>query len=226
MKSGMLAAETVFNALSNVAEKSSGLSNNDKIDLSGYQEALKNSWLHTELYSVRNIRPGFSHFGGLWGGILYAAIETYILRGKAPWTLKHRYQDHERLRPAKEYTPGSYPRPDGILTFDIPSSLYRSGTNHDHDQPSHLKLVNPSIPEVVNVPLFDGPETRYCPAGVYEYMPTEISKDGHKDRNERLNLHINSQNCLHCKACDIKDPTRNIRWTPPEGGGGPTYTCC
>lgn len=174
----------------------------------------RNSWVYDELHTARNIRPSF-HFGGLYGGLIYSALDTYIFRGKAPWTFKQRLHDHEHLHPASRCTKTRYPKPDGIVTFDLNTSLFRSGTNHEHDQLPHLKLRNPKLPTAVNLAIYDGPETRYCPAGVYEYVTD-------KDSKERL-LHINAQNCLHCKACDIKDPTQNILWTVPEGGGGPHY---
>ncbi|KAI7846048.1 hypothetical protein COHA_000414 [Chlorella ohadii] len=216
MKSGMLAAEAAFNAMTSQPA-------GRPLDLSAYETAFKSSWVDQELFRERNIRPSFSLGAGIWGGIAYSALDTYLLRGQAPWTLRHRYADHERLKPAAECTPREYPKPDGQITFDLNTSLFRSQTNHEHDQPPHLRLVNPKLPEVgcgsalivVNLPVYDGPEARYCPAGVYEWVAGD---DGAK------HLQINAQNCLHCKACDIKDPTQNIRWTVPEGGGGPSYT--
>ncbi|KAK9830266.1 hypothetical protein WJX72_010683 [[Myrmecia] bisecta] len=210
MKSGMLAAEAAFTALSASAEAST--SGSAAVNLDAYETALRDSWVWEELEREKNIRPGFKL--GLWGGLANAALETYLLRGKA-WSLHHRHPDHEALRPAAEFSPKEYPSPDGKVTFPLSLSLYRSGTNHDHNQPSHLKLRNPRIPAVVNLPIYAGPESRYCPAGVYEYVA---------DENGRQQLQINAQNCLHCKACDIKDPTQNIQWTVPEGGGGPAYT--
>lgn len=211
MKSGMLAAEATHAALAAVPA-----GGRRPLDLSSYEAALQKSWVHEELHRARNIRPSFGLGAGLWGGIAYSAVDTYLLRGGAPWTLRHRHADHEALRPAAQSAPIDYPRPDGVLTFDLPTSLFRSGTNHEHDQPCHLQLRNPKIPAAVNLPIYGGPEARYCPAGVYEYVT-----DG-PDGEPRLQ--INAQNCLHCKACDIKDPTQNIRWTCPEGGGGPAYT--
>jgi electron-transferring-flavoprotein dehydrogenase len=224
MKSGMLAAEAAFKALGS-SGTSTSVPVGQPVDLFSYEEAVHNSWIHTELHGVRNIRPGFSHLGGLFGGIAYAALDTYILRGNAPWTFHHLRADNETLRPASESTKIEYPRPDGELTFDVPTSLYRSGTNHDHDQPCHLNLRNSKVPEVVNLPLYDGPEARYCPAGVYEYV-VEDAVEGKDEMggDRKKKLQINAQNCLHCKACDIKDPNQNIQWTPPEGGGGPSYT--
>ncbi|PSC72345.1 Electron transfer flavo -ubiquinone mitochondrial [Micractinium conductrix] len=208
MKSGMLAAEAAFDAM---ATAQAGR----PLDLSAYETKLRSSWVETELYKERNIRPSFSLGAGLWGGVAYSAVDTYLLRGGAPWTLRHRYADHEKLKPAAGFSPKEYPKPDGKLTFDINTSLFRSQTNHEHDQPPHLRLANPKLPAVLNLPIYAGPEARYCPAGVYEYVAGE---DG------RQQLQINAQNCLHCKACDIKDPSQNIRWTVPEGGGGPSYT--
>lgn len=206
MKSGILAAEHAFQALTSSAP----------VALSAYEQAVKDSWVYKELHAARNIRPGFSHFGGLYGGLVHAALDTYLFRGRAPWTLRHSRADHEALKPLAQTPSREYPRPDGKLTFDIPTSLHRSGTNHNHDQPAHLQLRNPKIPYAVNLPLYGGPEARYCPAGVYEYVPDEASG--------LLKLQINAQNCLHCKACDVKDPLQNIHWTVPEGGGGPSYT--
>ena len=205
MKSGMVAAECAYKQLTD------GGVSGDTAMAATYPAAISQSWIHTELYEAKNIRPGFSLFGGLWGGMAYAALDTYVLRGRAKWTLHHRRPDHEALVPAAEAPKITYPKPDNELTFDLATSLHRSGTNHEHDQPAHLKLRNAKIPTTVNVGIYDGPETRYCPAGVYEY-------------DEEGRLQINAQNCLHCKACDIKDPLQNIEWTPPEGGGGPSYT--
>ena len=143
------------------------------------------------------------------------ASEHKLLTALLVLTVSRRHADNEALRPAAEYQPIDYPKPDGEVTFDLTSSLYRSGTDHDHDQPVHLRLRNTKLPQVVNLPLYDGPEARYCPAGVYEYAD---------DGSGQKVLNIHAQNCLHCKACDIKDPTQNIKWTPPEGGGGPNYT--
>ncbi|KAH9727526.1 Electron transfer flavoprotein-ubiquinone oxidoreductase [Citrus sinensis] len=141
--------------------------------------------------------------------------DLYILRGKSPYTLKHGKPDHEATDAARLHSPIEYPKPDGVLSFDVPTSLHRSNTNHEHDQPAHLRLRDPKIPELVNLPEYAGPESRYCPARVYEYVP---------DEKNQVKLQINAQNCLHCKACDIKDPKQNIKWTVPEGGGGPGYS--
>jgi len=183
------------------------------VNLESYERAIKASWVWTELQGVRNVRPGFA--AGLYPGLAHAAIDQYLLRGKAWWTLHTHKPDHEHLQPAAQSAPIEYPKPDGVTTFDIPTSLYRSGTNHDHDQPPHLRLKDAGVPEYMNHPHYAAPESRYCPAGVYEYI---------KDDQGRPKLQINAQNCLHCKACDIKDPSQNIKWTVPEGGGGPNYT--
>ncbi|KAL6781650.1 FUO1 [Auxenochlorella protothecoides x Auxenochlorella symbiontica] len=210
MKSGMLAAEA---AAAELAKEPTAAGR--ALDLGAYETAMHDSWVHTELHRERNIRPSFGLGAGIWGGLLGSALEAYVLRGKAPWTLRHRRPDHEALAPAAQAAPREYPKPDGSLTFDLNTSLFRSGTNHEHDQPPHLRLRNAKLPEAINLPRYGGPEARYCPAGVYEYVPSEHG--GQK-------LQINAQNCLHCKACDIKDPTQNIQWMVPEGGGGPNYT--
>jgi electron-transferring-flavoprotein dehydrogenase len=203
MKSAMVAAEAAFETLSQ--------ENGDK-EVSAYPERLRQSWLWEELHRVRNIRPSFRW--GLIGGIAYSALDTYVLRGKAPWTLRH-HADHSALKKASECHRIEYPKPDGKLTFDKLSSVFISNTNHTENQPCHLTLKDPSVPINVNLALYDAPEQRYCPAGVYEIVRNE---DGSNPR-----LQINSQNCVHCKTCDIKDPTQNINWVVPEGGGGPNY---
>ncbi|KAL8204539.1 hypothetical protein R6Q57_010162 [Mikania cordata] len=201
MKSGMLAAESAFGVL----HKGSNMKT--------YWESLKNSWVWEELRRARNYRPAFEY--GLLPGMAISALEHYLLKGRAPYTLKHGEPDHEATHEASQYSPIEYPKPDGIVSFDVPTSLYRSNTNHDHDQPPHLRLRDPKVPELLNLPKYAGPESRYCPARVYEYV---------SDDNGQLKLQINAQNCLHCKACDIKDPKQNIEWTVPEGGGGPGYS--
>ena len=201
MKSGMVAAEAVFEAL--VGERPA--------EVGDYTEKLRHSWLREELWQVRNIRPSFRW--GLLGGIAYSAIDTYLLQGRAPWTLVH-HADHETTGPAKNFDPIDYPRPDGKLTFDRLSSVYLSNTNHEENQPCHLTLKNPAVAIDVNLKVYDSPESRYCPAGVYEI----VGRDSGEPQ-----LQINAQNCVHCKTCDIKDPTQNIHWVVPEGGGGPNY---
>ena len=202
MKSGMTAAEAIFEALEAMS------SNHEPVS---YPEKLQQSWLWPELYKVRNIRPGFGK--GLWLGLAYAAIDTYLLRGRAPWTLNN-HHDHSALKKASEAPKITYPKPDNVISFDRNSSVYLSGTNHEENQPSHLTLKDTSVPISHNLALYDAPEQRYCPAGVYEIVTGD-------DGDARLQ--INAQNCVHCKTCDIKDPTQNIMWVTPEGGGGPNY---
>ena len=198
MKSGMLAAEAVFTALVSLPQGEG--------ELAAYPAALRASWVYPELRKVRNIRPGFRH--GLYGGLVNAAVET-LLGGRTPWTLPH-HADHACLRKRGECRKIDYPKPDGRLTFDRLSSVFLSSTNHEEDQPCHLTLKDAAIPTEVNLKEYGGPEQRYCPAGVYEFVADK--------------LQINAQNCVHCKTCDIKDPTQNIVWVPPEGGGGPNYS--
>jgi len=202
MKSGMTAAEALFDALADESV----------VEVKRYSERLKETWVWDELYRVRNIRPSFRW--GLWGGIAYSAIDTYIFQGKAPWTLRN-HADHTALKPAAAFRPIHYPKPDGALTFDRLSSVFISSTNHEENQPSHLQLKDPAIPIKVNLATYDAPEQRYCPAGVYEIVR---DADGANPR-----LQINAQNCVHCKTCDIKDPLQNINWVVPQGGGGPNY---
>ena len=203
MKSAMVAAEEIFKNIYN---------KNSNQEVFTYEEELKKSWVWDELYKVRNIRPSFKW--GLIPGLIYSAIDTYIFRGKAPWTLKH-HQDHQSLNKAKNSKIIEYPKPDGILTFDKLSSVYISNTNHEENQPCHLELKDKKIPIKYNLEHFDCPEQRYCPAGVYEIVKIGDTKEP--------KLQINAQNCVHCKTCDIKDPTQNINWVPPHGGGGPKY---
>ena len=201
MKSGMLAADAVMDALGGDGAK----------DLDSYPEALARSWIHDELHKVRNIRPSFHY--GLWAGIAYSGVDTYLLRGRAPWTFHHR-PDHEGLKDKSAARPIDYPKPDGEVSFDRNSSVYLSGVMHEEDQPVHLKLADEAVAVEVNLARYGGPEARFCPAGVYEF----VAAVGGGQR-----LQINAQNCVHCKTCDIKDPTQNITWTTPEGGGGPNY---
>ncbi|MFC3458346.1 electron transfer flavoprotein-ubiquinone oxidoreductase [Massilia haematophila] len=203
IKTGMLAAESAFAALA---------AGRQHDELASYPEAFKASWLHEELHVARNFKPWMSK--GLYLGTFMTGIDQILFKGKAPWTLRHKHADHECLRPASEFQPIVYPKPDGKLTFDRLSSVFISNTNHAEDQPVHLTLKNPAIPVDVNLAKFAGPEQRYCPAGVYEFVKTDEGQD---------RLQINAQNCVHCKTCDIKDPTQNIVWVTPEGGGGPNY---
>lgn len=211
MKSGMLAAECAFEAIAdeNFSSPTAGFF------LESYESRLRDSWIWKELQSVRNIRPSFHSPLGLYGTMLYTGIFYYILRGKEPWTLRSSKPDAEHLKPSKECKPIEYPRPDGEVSFDLLSSVALSGTNHEGDQPAHLTLRDDSVPVNRNLAIYDGPEQRFCPAGVYEYVP--------KEEGDGMRLQINAQNCVHCKTCDIKDPSQNINWVVPEGGGGPAY---
>jgi electron-transferring-flavoprotein dehydrogenase len=204
MKSGMVAADTIFEAIKG------GIGNGAEV--TAYETAMKASWVWDELNKVRNIRPGF-HKGLLWG-LINAGLETYLFKGKAPWTLHHK-PDHSALKPAAQMPKIVYPKPDGKISFDKLSSVFISNTNHEEEQPCHLQLKDPSVPLSVNLAIYDGPEQRFCPAGVYEYVEDEQTHD--------KRLQINAQNCVHCKTCDIKDPTQNINWVVPQGGGGPNY---
>jgi len=203
IKSGMLAAEAAFGALQ------AGRSGDE---LDAYSAAFQGSWLFDELFRARNFKQWMAK--GLYSGTLMVGVEQTLLGGKFPWTLHHRHADHECLRPASECKPIDYPKPDGKLTFDRLSSVFISNTNHEENQPCHLTLKDASVPVAVNLAKYAGPENRYCPAGVYEF----VKNDDGTDR-----LQINAQNCVHCKTCDIKDPAQNIVWVTPEGGGGPGY---
>ncbi len=199
MKSGMVAAEAVFARLAGDPRAS-------------VRRALEASWVWDELYRARNIRPSFRL--GMWAGLAYSALDTYVLRGRAPWTFHH-HPDHTSLMRAGAAAPIAYLRPDGKISFDRLSSVFISNTNHEEDQPAHLKLRDPAKAIAINYRLYDSPEQRYCPAGVYEI----VQEDGAAGPR----LQINAQNCVHCKTCDIKDPEQNIDWAVPEGGGGPNY---
>ena len=203
MKSGMLAAEAVAEALAN----------GKPAEPVAFEAKFRGSWLHDELKSVRNIRPAFAKYG-FYKGIAYAALDTYVLKGRAPWTFHHPHADHEALQPAAKAVKIDYPKPDGTLTFDRLSSVFISNTNHEENQPVHLRLKEPERWRGVNWDTYASPESRYCPAAVYEAVGVE--------QNEPR-LQINAQNCVHCKTCDIKDPTQNIDWQVPEGAGGPAY---
>ena len=203
IKTGMLAAEAAFDAVQ---------AGRQSDELAAYPEAFKTSWLHNELYRARNFKQWMSK--GLYLGTLMVGLEQKVLGGNVPWTLHHQHSDHEMLKPASQCKPITYPKPDGKLTFDRLSSVFISNTNHEENQPAHLTLKDASVPVNVNLHTYAGPESRYCPAAVYEFVKND-------DGSERLV--INAQNCVHCKTCDIKDPTQNIVWVPPEGGGGPNY---
>lgn len=204
MKSGMLAAESVFPLLQENATR--------LMECSDYSKNLKTSWVFRELHRVRNIRPAMRW--GLWPGLAYAAIDTYLFRGRAPWTFHYKLEDAQCLRPASFYQPITYPKHDNQVTFDLTASVYLANIQHTEDQPCHLQLKNPEVPIAINYSRYASPETRYCPAGVYEIIMTA---------EHQPQFQINAPNCIHCKACDIKDPTQNIVWTPPEGGSGPQY---
>ncbi|PUA19544.1 electron transfer flavoprotein-ubiquinone oxidoreductase [Glaciimonas sp. PCH181] len=204
IKSGMLAADAAFDALN---------ANRQYDELTAYSQAFERSWLQDELHRARNFKPWMSK--GLVTGTLMVGIDQVLFRGKAPWTLHHTHADHKCLKPAANYAPIVYPKPDGKLTFDRLSSVFISNTNHAEDQPVHLTLKDASVPINLNLAKYAGPEAKYCPAGVYEFVKTDAG-------DERLQ--INAQNCVHCKTCDIKDSTQNIVWITPEGGGGPNYS--
>jgi len=205
MKSGMLVAETIIAALAQ-----------DQYEplLKAYPEKIHNSWVWKDLYKVRNIKPAISAWGNI-RGTLYGGVDMWLhsLGINLPWTLKHKQADHETLVPAKDALPINYPAPDGTITFDRLASIYLANIQHEEDQPVHLQLADAEIPIATNLALYAAPEQRYCPAGVYEIIE--------KDKVPRLQ--INAANCIHCKACDIKDPTQNINWVPPQGGSGPYY---
>jgi electron-transferring-flavoprotein dehydrogenase len=211
LKTGMLAAEAIDEALS---------AGRQGDELAAYPAAFEKSWLHDELHASRNFKQWFKK--GFWVGSIMTGIEHWLLPKLGiqtpPWTVHRTEPDHARLRPAAQSTPIAYPKPDGTLTFDRLSSVFISNTNHEENQPAHLTLKNASVPVSTNLAKYAGPESRYCPAGVYEYVK---NTDGNGVETERLQ--INAQNCVHCKTCDIKDPTQNIVWVTPEGGGGPNY---
>jgi electron-transferring-flavoprotein dehydrogenase len=204
IKTGMLAAEAAYEALQ---------AGRQHDELSAYPEAFESSWLYTELNKARNFKQWFKK--GRTVGTLMTGVEQFLLRGHVPWTIRRTAADHTYLKPAAECQPIHYPKPDGKLTFDRLSSVFISNTNHEENQPAHLTLKDASVPVSINLAKFAGPEARYCPAGVYEYVKNE-------DQSDRLQ--INAQNCVHCKTCDVKDPTQNIVWVTPEGGGGPNYS--
>ena len=202
MKSGIIAAEVIENHISK------------NEDLSSYEDKFKNSWVHKELHQARNVKPSFQW--GLIPAMIFTGIDQKLFGGKLPFTLQHKHADHETLIPAKDAKKITYPKYDGVLTFDKPSSVYLSGTNHADDQPCHLLLNDKDLSTTYTIEEYDEPAQRYCPAGVYEVeFDEEIQKKV---------LKINSQNCIHCKTCDIKEPSQNIEWVTPEGGGGPIYS--
>lgn len=208
IKSAMLAAEAIFPLLEELGDT---LPESGK-EASNYQNLFEQSWLHQELFRARNVRPSFKW--GLLPAMVYTALEEFIFKGRTPWTLKHGISCHESLKPSHLAQKIDYPKPDGVLTFDRLSSVYLANIAHEENQPVHLRLADESKMININATQYASPETRYCPAGVYE-----IIQEG-----EQTRLQINAANCLHCKTCDIKDPTQNITWTCPEGGSGPNYS--
>jgi electron-transferring-flavoprotein dehydrogenase len=209
MKTGMLAAEAAFAAVGE------GRAHDQ---LRAYESSWRGSWVYEDLFKVRNVKPGL-RFGTL-AGTLHGGVHMWLndlgLGALVPWTMRHQHADHASLQPADRMPAIAYPKYDGVVTFDRLSSVYLSNTNHEEDQPVHLQLRDPSVPVAVNLAIYDGPEARYCPAGVYEFVPADAGSAASR-------LQINAQNCVHCKTCDIKDPRQNIHWVPPEGGGGPNY---
>ena len=204
IKTGMLVAQAAFDAITNGCQHD---------ELVAYPEAFKKSWLHTELHKSRNFKTWFKR--GLTVATVMNGIEQFLFKGHVPWTLHRTKADHTYLKPAAQCAPIAYPKPDGILTFDRLSSVFISNTNHEEQQPSHLTLKDASVPVNVNLAKYAGPEARYCPAGVYEFV---------SDDHNVEHLKINAQNCVHCKTCDIKDPTQNIVWVTPQGNSGPNYS--
>ncbi|QNP95846.1 YALIA101S04e09428g1_1 [Yarrowia lipolytica] len=240
MKSGMLAAETIWEQFQAENEAGTPLVVSEAedlepelfktIDLANYEQKFKDSWIYDELHEVRNVRPSFHNPLKNWGGLLYSGIDTFLLRGRVPWTLKHATTDSAATEPASKHKEIDYPKPDGKLSFDLLTSVSRTGTNHDEDEPVHLKLTSDpaDAPFKINTEAdlakhtadnwekYKGVEARFCPAGVYEYIED--------DAGDGVRFQINSQNCIHCKTCDIKVPGQNINWTVPQGGDGPKYS--
>ena len=205
MKSGMLAAEAVLAVLDENDHAESGR------EAASYQTLFEQSWLYGELHEVRNVRPSFKW--GMWPAFAYTGLEQYLFKGRTPWTISHHGTDHGSLKKAADCTPIDYPKPDGVLTFDRLSSVFLANVSHEENQPVHLQLADPQAVIGINLREYASPETRYCPAGVYEIV----------QENGSPKLQINAANCIHCKTCDIKDPTQNITWVCPEGGSGPNY---
>ena len=234
MKSGMLAAEAAYSALAGsssaaaadaeaaeaetaeTAEAETEASEQDTVFLYGYEEALRESPIWKELKEVRNFRPSFHNPLGLYGGIMYSGLEAYLLKGRVPWTLKHKTRDHEATKPADSFPKIEYEKPDGQISFDILTSVSRTGTNHEEDQPVHLQVKDWDKHAEETWPTYKGLENRFCPAGVYEYVEDDTKELG-------VRFQINSQNCIHCKTCDIKAPHQDINWQVPQGGEGPKY---
>ncbi|CAL8086536.1 unnamed protein product [Calicophoron daubneyi] len=232
IRSGCIAAEAIFEEL--VKSQADA----ESVEVTAYTDSIKSSPIWQEMYLMRNIRPSFHAMGAGTAGLLfYGGVIWYLFRGHEPWTFRHRIPDHRRLKLAKDCQPIAYPKPDGILSFDLPSSVLLTGTHHDLDQPPHLTLLDDSVPEKTNLCLHDGPEQRFCPAGLFilsfywfasssllhSLVPSTIGVYEFVDTPQGKQLHINAQNCIHCKTCDIKDPTQNINWVVPQGGEGPAY---
>ncbi|KAJ3295243.1 hypothetical protein HDU79_009564 [Rhizoclosmatium sp. JEL0117] len=214
MKSGMLAGEAAFAAITSETPAEG------PITLDAYEASYKSSWIHEELHEVRNVRPSFHTALGLYGGVAYSGLDTLIFKGKTPWTFRNPKPDHATLKPLKDVKPIEYPKPDGVISFELLENVSRTGTGHVEDQPVHLRLQRGSTDQLEkNYPVYGGPEQKFCPAGVYEYLD-DAENPGKK------RFQINASNCIHCKTCDIKDPSQNIDWTVPEGGGGPKYSIC
>ncbi|EDO17273.1 hypothetical protein Kpol_538p33 [Vanderwaltozyma polyspora DSM 70294] len=225
MKSGILAAESIYEAISQLPSLEELEENNieklveEPVNLESYETAFKNSWIYKELNEVRNIRPSFNTALGGYGGMVYSGLDSYVLKGRVPWTFRFHESDASLTRPASEYKPINYPKPDGVVSFDILTSVSRTGTHHDEDELCHLRVPDQDLEKHSEkaYPKWKGVESRFCPAGVYEYVQDDKSPLGVK-------FVINSQNCIHCKTCDIKVPTQDINWTVPEGGDGPKYS--
>ncbi|KDE08957.1 electron-transferring-flavoprotein dehydrogenase [Microbotryum lychnidis-dioicae p1A1 Lamole] len=221
MKSGILAADETFKALSALPEDYDQ-SSAESVDISSYEAVFEDSWVAKELKEIRNLRPSFHNPFGNWGGIMYSGLDSLILKGRVPWTFHHPQEDFESTKPARDFTPIDYPAPDGVLSFDILTQVSRTGTNHAENQPVHLHLKDSARASHVrdNIEQFDGLLGRVCPAAVYEYLDA----DGKDADAVGKKLVINSQNCIHCKTCSIKVPTQDIEWRVPEGSGGPKYS--
>ena len=213
MKSGMVAAETAFDALRALPEEEAELTN--PLPMGAFDDAMRASWVWPELHAVRNVRPSAHSPLGMLGMAAYTGSVQYLFGGREPFTLSHGATDAERLKPLAEVTPIEYPKPDGEVSFDLLSSVALTGTDHEGDQPAHLTLRDDAVPVARNHAVYGGPEAKFCPAGVYEYLADEATGEAA--------LQINAQNCIHCKTCDIKCPSQNIDWVVPEGGGGPAY---
>ncbi|PIA16219.1 electron-transferring-flavo protein dehydrogenase [Coemansia reversa NRRL 1564] len=213
MKSGILVADSAYKS---IVTEGHGNEESQPVVLSSYEEAFKNSSIYKELYEVRNVRPSFHSALGIWGGMMWSGLDTMFLKGRLPFTFQHKNPDYAMLQPASMHKPIDYPKPDNEITFDILTSVSRTGTNHAENQPVHLRLADSTVEVKENLPVYAGPEQRFCPAAVYEYVDDEANPG-------KKRFQINSQNCIHCKTCDIKDPAQNINWVVPEGGDGPQY---